>query len=150
MNKFNPVFSVRKALLSDIMFFYESINAIEKLTLDINEFDSIFKSKLKLKNNQLLVLTDQDGCSAGCGITEYRTALTESFPFCEIQLFYIHPKYRKHYAAEAFYKEIEALATEKKCFKITVSTLLSATINQRFYTKRGFKLFKKTYLKTMV
>jgi ribosomal protein S18 acetylase RimI-like enzyme len=150
MIKFNPIYSVRKATLSDIMFFYESINATTELTLNINEFDSIFKLKLKFKNNQLLVLIDQHGCSAGCAIIEYRTALTESFPFCEIQLFYIHPKYRKYFAAEVLYKEIEALAALKKCFKISVSSMLNATINQRFYTKRGFKFIKKIYLKTVV
>lgn len=150
MTKFNPIYSVRKALLSDVMFFYESIKTTGDLTLNVNEFDLTFKTKLKLKNNHLLVLVDQHGCSAGCAITEYRTTLTESFPFWEIQLFYIHPKYRKYFAAEVLYKEIETLAALKKCFKIIVSSLLNATINQRFYTKRGFKLFKKTYLKTVV
>ena len=110
----------------------------------------IFKSKLKIKSNQLLVLIDQQGNTAGCAIVEFRTAITEVFPFCEIQLFYIHPKYRKYLAAEVLYQEIELVAGTKNCFKISVSSLLNATINQRFYTKRGFKLVKKTYLKTVL
>jgi ribosomal protein S18 acetylase RimI-like enzyme len=114
------------------------------------EFDLIYKSKLKIKSNHLLVLTDQQGNSAGCSIVEFRTILTEKFPYCEIQLFYIHPKYRKHFAAEAMYEAIEEITVGKNCFKIKVSTLLNATINQRFYTKRGFKLIKKTYLKTVL
>jgi ribosomal protein S18 acetylase RimI-like enzyme len=150
MIKFNPTYTVRKATLSDVMFFYQSIQATTDLTLNEIDFDVIFKSKLKVKSNQLLVLTDQQGNSAGCAIVEFRTALTEVFPFCEIQLFYIHPKYRKYFAAEALYQEIEKCAADKNCFKITVSSLLNATINQRFYAKRGFKLVKKTYLKTVV
>ena len=150
MTKFNPIYSVRKATLSDVMFFYESINTTANLTLNEIDFDAIFKSKLKNKSNQLLVLIDQQGNSAGVAIVEFRITLTESFPYCEIQLFYIHPKYRKHFAAEALYQEIENLSAAKKCFKISVSSLLNATINQRFYTRRGFKLVKKTYLKTVV
>jgi N-acetylglutamate synthase-like GNAT family acetyltransferase len=150
MNKFNPIYNARKATLSDVMFFYESINTTENLTLNINDFDSIFKSKLKVKYNQMIVLTDQQGNAAGCAIIEFRTAITDVFQFCEIQHFYIHPKYRKHAAAEALYLEIELVAITKKCFKISVSSLLNATINQRFYTKRGFKLIKKTYLKTVI
>ena len=150
MTRFNPIYTVRKATLSDVMFFYESISTTADLTLNINDFDSIFKSKLKIKSNQLLVLINQQGNAAGCAIVEFRTAITEVFPFCEIQLFYIHPKYRKHFAAEALYQEIENSSAVKKCFKISVSSLLNATINQRFYTKKGFKLVKKTYLKTVV
>lgn len=149
MTKFNPVYAVRKATLSDVMFFYESINTTIGLTLNELEFDEIFKSKLKTKSNQLLVLVDQVGVSAGCAIIELRSPLTEALPFYEIQLFYIQPKYRKYFAAEALYQEIEKLATTKNCFKITVSSLLDATINQRFYTRKGFKLVKKTYLKTV-
>ena len=62
MTKFNPIYSVRKALLSDIMFFYESIKTTGDLTLNVNEFDLIFKTKLKLKNNHLLVLVDLSVC----------------------------------------------------------------------------------------
>lgn len=149
MTKFNPAYTVRKATLSDVMFFYESINTTIGLALNEIEFDEIFKLKLKTKSNQLLVLIDQQGVSAGCAIIELRTALTETYPFCEIQLFYIQPKYRKHFAAEAFYQEIEKLSAMKNCFKITVSSLLDATINQRFYTRKGFKFVKKTYFKTV-
>jgi ribosomal protein S18 acetylase RimI-like enzyme len=129
------------------MFFYESINTTIGLALNEIEFDELFKLKLKTKSNQLLVLIDQEGVSAGCAIIELRTVLTETYPFCEIQLFYIQPKYRKHFAAEALYQELEKASAMKNCFKIIVSSLIDATINQRFYTRKGFKFVKKTYLK---
>jgi ribosomal protein S18 acetylase RimI-like enzyme len=150
MNKFNPAYTVRKATLNDILFFHSSIESISGLTFNIMEFDFIFKSKLKIKSNQLLVLIDQEGKLAGCSIVEFRTILSEKFPYFEIQLFYIIPKYRKYFAAETLYEAIEKITIEKKCFKIIVSTMSNATINQRFYTRRGFKFIKKTYLKTVL
>lgn len=150
MTKFNPSYLVRKATLSDVMFFYEAIVSTAGLTLNENDFSAIYKAKLKIKSNQLLILLDTHGDIAGCTVIEHRAALIEDFPFFEIQFFFIKPKYRKHHAAEVLYHEIEKVAIEKKCFKIIVSSLLSATINQRFYTKKGFKLIKKTFLKTLL
>lgn len=148
--KLSPIYTVRKAVLSDVMFFYESIKETANLTLNENEFDIIFKSKLKTKHNQLIVLLDQFGHAAGCAIIEFKITLTEGDLFSEMQFFYIQPKYRKYFAAEALYNEIEQILLNKKCKKLIVSTLLNATINQRFYTKRGFKFVKKTYQKMIL
>jgi ribosomal protein S18 acetylase RimI-like enzyme len=150
MNKFNPAYTVRKAILNDILFFHSSIESISSLTFNLMEFDLIFKSKLKNKSNHLLVLIDQEGKLAGCSIVEFRTILSEKYPYSEIQLFYINPKYRKYFAAEALYEAIEKITVDKNCFKIIVSTMLNATINQRFYARRGFKFIKKTYLKIVL
>ena len=150
MSKFNPTYSIRKASLSDIMHFHEAASSINSLRLNEHDFDIVFKSKMKQKQNELLVLIDQDDNFAGCCIIEQRVDITDLHPYFEIDLFYIKPKYRKYLGAEILYKEIENVVSKKKGLKIAVSCLLNATINQRFYAKRGFKLVKKSYLKTGV
>lgn len=148
MPKFNPTYSIRKASLSDIMHFHEAVSSINDVQLNEHDFDVVFKSKIKQKQNELLVLIDQDDKFAGCSIIEQRVDITDLYLYFEIDLFYIKPKYRKYLGAEILYKEIENLVSKKKGQKIAVSCLLNATINQRFYAKRGFKLVKKAYLKT--
>lgn len=81
MTKFNPSYLVRKATLSDVMFFYEAIVATAGLTINENDFSAIFKAKLKIKSNQFLILLDTHGGIAGCTVIEHRAALIEDFPF---------------------------------------------------------------------
>lgn len=150
MSKFNPTYSIRKASLGDIMHFLEAVSSINDVQLNEHEFDLVFKLKMKQKQNELLVLIDQDDKFAGCSIIEQRIDIIDLQPYFEIDLFYIKPKYRKYLGAEILYKEIENLVSKKKGQKIAVSCLLNATINQRFYAKKGFKLVKKAYLKTGV
>ncbi len=150
MTKFNPIYTIRKATLSDIMHFHEAVSSINDTQLNEYDFDSVFKLKMKQKQNYLVVLMDQDDKFAGCSVFGQKIDINDLHSYYEIELFYIKPKYRKHLGAEVLYKEIEKIVAIKKGHKITISCLLNATINQRFYAKRGFKLVKKCYVKTNI
>jgi hypothetical protein len=51
------------------------------------------------------------------------------------------------HAAEFLYHAIEQFTVAKKVFKLHVSCYINSTLNQNFYTKRGFKVNKKLYVK---
>jgi len=43
MTKFNPSYTIRKATLSDIMYFHEAVSSINDLQLNEYDFDEVFK-----------------------------------------------------------------------------------------------------------
>lgn len=140
-------FNIRKALLNDVMHFQEAISMHLNKNWNLMDFDEFFKKKLKDKEYTFLMMEDDEKKVAGGVILQYRQTFLDKFPFIEIQSLFVTPKYRKLNAAEYLYQAIEKLAVEKKVFKLQVGCYMNSTLNQNFYTKHGFKVYKKSYVK---
>ena len=145
-----PSYSIRKAQLSDSMYFYNAVCSSTILEKEVNDFDEHFKKMLKSKHQLFFVLETAQKIYAGCAILEIRKNILSLEPFIEIDTFYIDPKYRKWKGADFFYSEIEEQVRQGKVFKLKVSCNLNSTLNQNFYTKRGYKIFKKQYQKLLL
>lgn len=140
-------YKIRNAQLNDVMHFQEAISMHLNKPWNVMEFDEFYKKKIKDKEYHFLIMEDDEKKVAGGVILQYRQTFLDKFPFIEIQDFFVTHKYRKLNAAEYLYQAIEKLAIEKKVFKIQVGCYINSTLNQNFYTKHGFKINKKLYIK---
>lgn len=145
MNK--PQYKVRQAKLNDVMYFYDAVCSIMNTQIDMLDFQSNYKEKLKNKDFIFLVLELDNKTIVGCVVAQKRTTLSNVNAFIEIQELYISPKFRKLKAADFLYNAIEALCLEQKINILNVSCNINSTLTQNFYTKKGFKIAKKKYNK---
>lgn len=141
-------YQTRKAELKDVMFFYEAICFITGLESDINDFNKKYKGILKDKSAILMVI-EADGKTVGCIMAQIRQQLSDLHSFVEIQELYISPKFRNHKAADFLYNDFEVKYIQKKHKQIKVNCNVNSTLNQNFYIKKGFKIFKKQYKKEL-
>lgn len=141
-----PNYNFRKAALKDVLFFYEAMSSLEGIYIDEVEFSNNFKLKFENPKCQLFVIEDNSSqCIVGCVILEERKHLSDVSAWFEIQDLYIAPKYRKLKAADFLYQQIESYIKESSIHKLKVTCKVNSTLNQNFYTKKGFKLEKKSY-----
>ncbi len=141
-----PNYVYRKATLSDMMFFFESMISLEGALIDTFEFENNFKVKMLDSNYNLFVIEDLHK-PVGCVILQKVYNLSDPSPWVEILEFFIQPKYRKLKAADYFYHTIETIVSEMGVFKIKVSCKVNSTITQHFFTKRGYRIQRKIYNK---
>lgn len=141
-----PNYQYRNATLKDILFFYEAMTSLEEIFIEHLEFDTKFKLKLEDAKSHLLVIEDIEiNQVIGCVVLQERQNLSDINIWIEIQELFIFPKYRKLKAAEYLYYFIEKYVQEKSIHKIKVACKINSTLNQNFYTKKGFKIEKKSY-----
>ncbi len=138
----------RMAELKDIMFFYEAMSSITGVNFDINEFNAKFKSILKDKSSIQMVV-EVEGKVVGCLLAQVRQQMSDQYSFVEIQELYIAPKFRKYKAADFLYTTFEEKFVSKKHKQLRVNCNVNSTLNQNFYVKKGFKIFKKQYKKEL-
>ena len=143
-------YSARPAELKDVMFFYEAICSIADNKFDINEFNSQYKEKLKDKTYIQLVLEIDDKLIGGCIVAQARKNLSDPLSFIEVQELFIAHKYRKYNAADFLYFALEEKALNLKHTQLRVNCNINSTLNQNFYVKRGFKMYKKQYKKMIL
>lgn len=141
-----PNYAYRKASLSDMMFFYESMTSLENALIDTFEFENNFKSIILDSNYYLFIIEDMHN-PVGCVVLQKVYNLSDPSPWVEILEFFIQPKYRKLKAADYFYHTIETFVSEMGIFKMKVSCKVNSTISQHFFTKRGYKIQRKVYSK---
>lgn len=149
MTNVQPKYATRPAELKDIMYFYEAICAITNINIDIVEFNIQFKNKIKDKSYIMLVLEADGKTIAGCTLAQSRQSLSDQQPFVEIQELYISPKFRKLKAADFLYNALEEKIINQKMHQLRVNCNINSTLNQNFYVKRGFKIYKKQYKKAL-
>jgi ribosomal protein S18 acetylase RimI-like enzyme len=142
-------FNIRKARLNDLLHYQEAISIHLNKPWNVMDFDEFYKQKFKSKDYIFLIIEDEEKKEAGGVILQLRDTFLDKFPFLEIQTFFVTPKYRKLNAADFLYQAIVATAVEKKVFKLQVGCYINSTLNQNFYTKRGFKVHKKLYTKDL-
>lgn len=148
MSSLQPNYTTRKAELKDVMYFFESINLQTDSALDINKFNHQYKKIIKDKTSIVLLL-EVDKKSVGFIIAQEYQALSDSFPFLEIQELYIAPKYRKLKAAVFLFSEFVEKSKNKGYYKLKVNCNINSTLNQNFYINKGFKIQKKQYHKSI-
>lgn len=141
-----PNYAYRKASLSGMMFFYESMTSLENALIDTFEFENNFKSIILDSNYYLFIIEDMHN-PVGCVVLQKVYNLSDPSPWVEILEFFIQPKYRKLKAADYFYHTIETFVSEMGIFKMKVSCKVNSTISQHFFTKRGYKIQRKVYSK---
>lgn len=141
-----PNYAYRKASISDMMFFFESMTSLENALIDTFEFENNFKSKILDSNYYLFIIEDMHN-PVGCVVLQKVYNLSDPSPWVEILEFFIQPKYRKLKAADYFYHTIETFVSEMGIFKMKVSCKVNSTISQHFFTKRGYKIQRKVYSK---
>lgn len=143
------LFKVRKAKLSDVDFIHQCVTAINQSNIGLNDFESLLKQKIKATGFYIFILEEHANSvtNAGLVVAAEIQHLIDLWPIVEILEFFITPKYRKFGAADFLYNYLEKFAKEKKAFKLKVSCKMNATLNQNFYTSRGFKIDKKQYVK---
>ncbi len=144
-----PLYKVRKAQLSDLEFIHQSVTAINQSNIGLNEFETLLKNKLKAVGYFIFILDAHHTTTdrAGLLIANESQYLIDKWPMIEIQEFFITPKFRKLGAADFMYSYLENFAKDKNAYKMKVSCKINSTLNQNFYTSRGFKISKKQYLK---
>ena len=148
MNK-QPTYNIRKAQSNDVENFHEAVCSSNNIKEDIINFEQRFKQMLRSKSYLFFILEAVPKKVVGCTVLEIRKNLISPSPFLEIETFYIDPKYRKWKAAEFLYKEIEQNVKQLMFFKLKVNCNMNSTLNQNFYTKKGFKISKKQYEKDL-
>ena len=141
-----PTYQTRKAELKDVMFFYEAISSMSTSKLNIVDFDIQFKYKIKDKSNIQLVLIANNK-TVGCIIAQVRQQLSDAMPYVEVQELYIAPKYRKLKGADFLYTSLEEKVAKESKYQLRVNCNINSTLNQNFYVKKGYKIFKKQYKK---
>ena len=129
------------------MYFYNAVCSSNNIEKEVFDFDERFKQMLKSKSYLFFILLASPKTIAGCAMLEIRKSILSPDPFVEIDTFYIDPKYRKWKGADYFYTAIEEQVKQSKVFKLKVSCNMNSTLNQNFYTKRGYKISKKQYNK---
>ena len=146
MMQVQPNYHFRKATLKDVLFFYEAMCSLEDMYIDDLEFGNNFKFKMEDASSHLLVIEERDAQQmVGCVVVQSRKNLSDSSAWMEIQELYIVPKFRKFKAADFLYQQLELYVKEISMHKLKVACRVNSTLNQNFYTKKGFKIEKKTY-----
>ena len=145
----HPSYKVRKALFSDIDFIYQLVVSNAESNIGMDKFETHLKQKLKTSGFYIFILEDQKIKieKVGLLIATENQQLVDVWPIMEIQEFFIVPKYRKLGAADFLFNYLEQISTEKKVYKLKVNCKINSTLNQNFYTARGFKIAKKQYIK---
>ena len=134
----------------DVQIFYESFVSYTNSFLRLEEFASIFESKLKDKNHYFFLLqTEFNKKTVGCVALNLYSEIFEMELNAEIAHFYILPKFRKLQAADILFSYIENKCKDLKVVKISVACGINSTLNQRFYTSRKFIYVKKKFLKSV-
>lgn len=139
-------FTTRKAVASDLMFFYEAIKLQVLHIKNIESFNELYKKKLKDKNTLLLIL-ESDKKMAGFVVAQLQQSLSDLAPYYDIRELFIAPPYRKLKAADFIYTALEQKIAIKGVVKLKVSCNINSTLNQNFYINKGFKIYKKQYVK---
>jgi ribosomal protein S18 acetylase RimI-like enzyme len=129
------------------MFFYNAVCSSSSSTIEILDFDTRFKQLLKSKSHLFFVLEAASQKTAGCAILEIRKSISVPFLYMEIELFYIDPKYRRLKGADYLYTALEDQVVLNKVHELKVNCNINSTLNQNFYTKRGFVIAQKKYKK---
>ena len=145
----NQQFKVRKANLLDLEFIHQAIAATNGMNIGLHEFEILLKGKLKSSGFHMLILEahSRNSTKAGLLVANTQQNLTDLWPTIEIQELFIMPKYRKYGAADFLYAYLENFTKEQKAYRLKVSCKINSTLNQNFYTARGFKISKKQYVK---
>jgi GNAT superfamily N-acetyltransferase len=143
-------YHLKLANKEDILIFYESFISYTNSFLRLEEFATIFESKLNDKNYHFFLLqTELNKKTIGCVAFNLYSEVFEMDLNAEIVHFYILPKYRKLQAADVLYNFIEDKCKELNVTKISVACGINSTLNQRFYTRRKFMYVKKKFLKSV-
>lgn len=140
-----PSYLIRKAHINDVQYFYDAVCSSNNINKELIDFDQRFKQMLRSKSYLFFVVEAAPQKLVGCAILEIRKSITSAYPFIEIETFFIDPKYRKWKAADFLYNALEEYLKQSKVFKLKVNCNLNSTLNQNFYTKKGFKISKKQY-----
>ena len=145
----NLTFKIKKANLLDLKFIHQSIQSLSEQNIGLQDFETLFKSKTKSQSFTIFILEDRSrlGCNAGLLVVQLQQNLSDKWPTIEIQELFILPKYRKFKAADFLYTYLEQFAKDQKAYKIKVNCKINSTLNQNFYTAKGFKISKKQYVK---
>ena len=144
-----PTYQIRKAQSSDVIYFYNAVCSSNNIEKELFEFDVRFKQMLKSKSHVFFILEAAPKNIAGCAIFEIRKSILSPEPFVEIEILFIDPKYRKWKGADYLYTAIEEHVKQIKLFKLKASCNMNSTLNQNFYTKRGYRISKKQYQKEL-
>jgi N-acetylglutamate synthase-like GNAT family acetyltransferase len=145
----HPKYIIRNAKISDLEFIHKSLISIYQNPIALNDFETIFKKKIKSTDHHIFILENQSISIefAGLLIATTNQHLIDMWPTIEILEIFIMPKYRKFGAADFLYNYLEGFAKAKKVFKLKVSCKINSTLNQSFYTHRGFRINQKQYTK---
>ena len=145
----SQLFKVRKAGIADLDFIHHAIVAINEVDIAKHEFELLLKAKLKTAGCFIFILEEHTRSATKAGLLVARSYqnLTDYWPIIEIQELYIIPKYRKLGGADFLYNYVEGFSREQKAYRLKVNCNINSTLNQNFYTTRGFKISKKQYAK---
>lgn len=145
----HPIYKIRKAKISDLEFIHKSITSIYQTIIGLNDFEGILKKKINSSDHHIFILEDHSISLEYAGLLIATTSqhLIDMWPTIEILDIFIMPKYRKLGAADFLYNYLEDFAKVKKAFKLKVSCKINSTLNQSFYTHRGFRINQKQYTK---
>lgn len=143
------LFKVRKASLADLDFIHQAVVSICEIKTAKHEFELLLKAKLKTSGCFVFILEEHSRVASKAGLLVARSCqnLTDGWPVVEIQELYILPKYRKLGGADFLYNYVENFSREQKAYRLKVNCNINSTLNQNFYTTRGFKISKKQYIK---
>jgi hypothetical protein len=141
------MFSVRQAEMKDAMFLHEQLVVQQKKYNDLGYFKLHFDQIFDNPNYIILILVLETGVSIGCMVAEIKQGLSDRRKHSEIIEFYVQAKYRKLKGAEFLYNYFEKEMEKREVFSIKVNCEIKSTLNQNFYTSKGFKYDKKAYLK---
>jgi GNAT superfamily N-acetyltransferase len=145
----NQKFKVRKANQSDLEFVHQAIVSVNDSKMGLHEFETLYKMKLKTSGFFIFILEEysRNLTQAGLLVAHAQQNLADLWPTIEIQELFILPKYRKFGAADFLYGYLETFTKEQKVYRLKVNCKINSTLNQNFYTARGFKISKKQYVK---
>lgn len=142
-------FKVRKANQLDLEFVHQAIVSVYESKLGLHEFETLYKTKIKASGFYIFILEEysRNLTQAGLLVAHVQQNLTDLWPTIEIQELFILPKYRKFGAADFLYGYLENFTKEQNAYRLKVNCKINSTLNQNFYTARGFKISKKQYVK---
>lgn len=141
------MFIVRPAELKDAIFLHEQLVVQQKKYNDLGYFKVHLEQLINNPNSVVHILTLENGTSIGCLVAEIKQGLSDRRKYAEIIEFFVQVKYRKLKGAEFLYHYFEKAMEKQEVFSIKVHCEIKSTLNQNFYTSKGFKYDKKAYLK---
>jgi hypothetical protein len=144
------MFTVEIGRLNHVNFIYEQLVVQRKILFySYDEFINSYNLFLSNPNNKVYVLIDdQTKKHAGCIVAQVNQELSKKSRLIEIKDFIILSKHRKNKGAEFLYEFFESEMKREQVYNIKVECEVNSTLNQNFYTSKGFKIYKKTYLKS--
>jgi ribosomal protein S18 acetylase RimI-like enzyme len=114
---------------------------------DLNYFKNHFSQFINNPNYLILILVHESKVNVGCMVCEIKQGLSDRRKYVDIFEFIVQPKYRKLKGADFLYNSFEKEMQMREVFSIKVHCEIKSTLNQNFYTSKGFKFDKKMYLK---